>query len=138
MAGSLNKATIIGNLGKDPEIRSTGNSRVANFTVATTESWKDKNSGEKRERTEWHKVSVFGDGLVGVVEKYLRKGSKVYIEGQLQTRKWKDQNGNDRYTTEIVVNVGGALILLDGKQDGAKQDRREEPQQQELDDSIPF
>ena len=102
MAGSLNKATLIGNLGKDPEVRSfQGGGRVANLTVATTESWKDKTSGERKERTEWHRVTIHTDGLVGVAEKYLKKGSKVYIEGKLETRKWTDREGHENYTTEM-------------------------------------
>lgn len=114
MAGSLNRATLIGNLGRDPEIRSLqSGGRVASLSVATTEKWTDKHTGEKRERTEWHRVVVFSDGLVGVVEKYLAKGDKVYVEGQLQTRKWTDQDGIERYTTEIVLQpYNGQLVLL--------------------------
>lgn len=114
MAGSLNKATLIGNCGADPEIRSLDNgSRVANFSLATSESWKDKNTGEKKERTEWHRIVVWNDGLIGVIEQYVKKGSKLYIEGEIQTRKWQDQTGNDRYSTEIVMTgFGGRLILL--------------------------
>jgi len=120
MAGSLNKVTLIGNLGNDPEIRSMNNGgKVATLSVATTESWKDKNSGEKREKTEWHRVVIFGDGLVRVAESYLKKGSKVYIEGSLQTRKWQDRDGNDKYTTEIVLQgFGGTLIMLDSRGSG--------------------
>ncbi|MFT6072323.1 MAG: single-strand DNA-binding protein [Alphaproteobacteria bacterium] len=116
MAGSLNKVTLIGNLGKDPEIRRTQDGRpIANFSVATTESWKDK-SGERRDKTEWHNVVIFNEGLCRVVESYVKKGSKIYIEGQLQTRKWQDKEGKDRYTTEIVLqNYGGQLIMLDGR-----------------------
>ena len=115
MAASLNKVMLIGNLGADPEIRSFGNGgRVANLRIATSENWKDKNTGERREKTEWHTVAVFNDGLVGVIEKYVKKGSKVFIEGQLQTRKWQDQNGNDRYSTEVVLRgFGGTLTMLD-------------------------
>lgn len=117
---SLNKVQLIGNLGADPDIRSLGNGgdKVANFRIATTEKWKDKASGEKRERTEWHTVVVFG-GAVGVVEQYLKKGSPCYVEGQLQTRKWQDQSGADRYSTEIVIKpYVGSLILLGGGSGG--------------------
>ena len=113
---SLNKVMLIGNLGADPEIRSFSNGgRVANLRIATSETWKDKNTGERQERTEWHTVAIFSDGLVNVVERYLKKGSKVFVEGKLQTRKWQDQNGNDRYSTEIVLQgFGGTLTMLDG------------------------
>lgn len=123
MAGSLNKVTLIGNLGKDPEIRRTQDGRpIAVFSVATTESWKDKNTGEKREKTEWHNVVVFSEGLAGVVEKYIKKGSKVYIEGQLQTRKWQDKDGNDRYSTEIILqNMSSQLIMLDSRSQSSGQ-----------------
>jgi len=123
MAGSLNKVTIIGNLGKDPEIRSFQNGgRVASFSVATSESWKDKQSGEKKERTEWHRISVMNEALVGVVEKYVRKGTKIYLEGQLETRKWTDKDGAEKYTTEIVLRqYRGELILLDRSGSGAGQ-----------------
>ena len=121
MAGSLNKVMLIGNLGADPEIRSFQNGgKVANLRIATSESWKDRNSGERQERTEWHSVAIFSEGLVGVVERYLRKGSKVYIEGQLQTRKWQDQSGNDRYSTEVVIRgFNGSLIMLDSQGGGS-------------------
>jgi len=119
MSGSVNKCIIIGNLGQDPEVKSFQNGgRIANLRIATSEQWKDRASGEKKERTEWHSVTIQGDGLVGVVERFLRKGSKVYIEGKLQTRKWQDQSGNDRYSTEVVVGVGGALTMLDGPNGG--------------------
>jgi single-strand DNA-binding protein len=120
MAGSLNKVMLIGNLGADPEIRSFQNGgKVANLRIATSESWKDRNSGERQERTEWHSVAIFSEGLVGVVERYLKKGSKVYIEGQLQTRKWQDQQGNDRYSTEVVIRgFNGSLIMLDSQGGG--------------------
>jgi single-strand DNA-binding protein len=120
MAGSVNKVILVGNLGKDPEIRSFQNGgKVANFSIATSESWKDKNTGEKREKTDWHNVAIFNEGLVRVAEQYLRKGSKVYIEGQLQTRKWTDQSGADKYTTEVVLqNFNGTLVMLDGRSDG--------------------
>lgn len=117
MSGSVNKVIIIGNLGRDPEIRSFQNGgKVANLRIATSESWRDRNTGERRERTEWHSVAIMSEGLVGVVERFLKKGSKVYIEGQLETRKWQDQTGQDRYTTEIVLrNFGGTLVMLDGR-----------------------
>ncbi|WP_230293083.1 single-stranded DNA-binding protein [Croceicoccus sp. Ery5] len=120
MAGSLNKVMLIGNLGADPEIKSFQNGgRIANLRIATSESWKDRQTGERKERTEWHSVVIQSDGLVGVVERFLRKGSKVYIEGQLRTRKWQDQSGNDRYTTEISVGgIGGVMTMLDGAQGG--------------------
>jgi single-strand DNA-binding protein len=120
MAGSVNKVILVGNLGKDPEIRSFQNGgKVANFSLATSESWKDKNTGEKREKTDWHNVAIFNEGLVRVAEQYLRKGSKVYIEGQLQTRKWTDQSGADKYTTEVVLqNYNGTLVMLDGRSEG--------------------
>ena len=116
MAGSVNKVILIGNLGADPEVKSFQNGgRIANLRIATSESWKDRQTGEKKERTEWHSVVLQSDGLVGVAERFLRKGSKVYIEGQLRTRKWQDQSGNDRYTTEISVGgMGGVLTMLDG------------------------
>ena len=115
MAGSLNKVMLIGNLGADPEIRSFQNGgKVANLRVATTETWKDRNTGERQERTEWHSVAIFSEGLVNVVERYLKKGSKVFIEGKLQTRKWQDQSGNDRYSTEVVLRgFDGTLTMLD-------------------------
>ena len=115
MAGSINKVILVGNVGNDPEIRSFNNGgRVANLSIATSESWRDKQSGEKREKTEWHRVAIFQDGLVGVVERYVKKGTKLYIEGKLQTRKWQDRDGNDKYTTEIVLQgYGGNLTLLD-------------------------
>jgi len=105
MAGSVNKVILIGNLGADPEVRSFQNGgKVCNIRIATSETWKDKNTGERREKTEWHTVAIFQEGLVRIAEQYLKKGSKVYIEGKLQTRKWQDQNGQDRYTTEIVAS----------------------------------
>ena len=121
MAGSLNKVQLIGNLGRDPEIRYTGDNRaIANLTVATSESWKDQ-SGQRQERTEWHRVVVFGP-LAEVCEKYLKKGSNVYFEGKLQTRKWEDKDGNERYTTEIVVDRGGNMQMLGGRTEGAYDD----------------
>lgn len=115
MAGSVNKVILIGNLGRDPEIRSFSNGgRVANLRIATSETWKDKNSGERKERTEWHSVAIMNDALVGIVDQYVKKGSKVYIEGQLETRKWQDQSGQDRYSTEIVLRpYNGVLTMLD-------------------------
>ena len=119
MAGSVNKVILIGNLGRDPEIRSTQDgTRVANLSVATSENWRDKNTGERRERTEWHRVVIFNERLVEIVEQYLRKGAKVYIEGQLQTRKWQDQSGQDKYSTEVVLNrYRGELTMLDSRRD---------------------
>ncbi len=116
MAGSVNKVIIVGNLGADPEVKSFQNGgKVCNLRIATSESWKDKNTGEKQERTEWHTVAIFSEGLAGVAERFLKKGSKVYIEGQLRTRKWQDAQGNDRYSTEIVLQGPGAtLTMLDG------------------------
>ncbi|QZD88892.1 single-stranded DNA-binding protein [Qipengyuania aurantiaca] len=121
MAGSLNKVMLIGNLGADPEIRSFPNGgKVANLRIATSEQWKDRNTGERQERTEWHTVSIFSEGLINVVERFLRKGSKVFVEGQLQTRKWQDQQGNDRYSTEVVLRgFNGTLTMLDGPQGGS-------------------
>ncbi|HEX4873969.1 MAG TPA: single-stranded DNA-binding protein [Sphingorhabdus sp.] len=120
MAGSVNKVILVGNLGADPEVKSFQNGgRIANLRIATSEDWKDRQTGEKKERTEWHQVVLQSDGLVGVAERYLRKGAKVYIEGQLRTRKWQDQSGNDRYTTEISVGgFDGKLVMLDGARGG--------------------
>lgn len=150
MAGSVNKVILIGALGADPEVKSfQSGGKIANLRLATSESWKDRQSGERKERTEWHSVVINGDGLVGVAERYLRKGSRVYIEGQLRTRKWQDQNGNDRYSTEIVVaGIGGSLVMLGDPKGG--QDRRPDQAQKpaggssgqdfsaDLDDDIPF
>lgn len=124
MAGSVNKVILIGNLGKDPEIRTFQNGgRVASFSVATSESWKDKQTGERKERTEWHRVSVLNDNLVGIVEKYVRKGSKVYLEGQLETRKYTDKDNIERYTTEVVLRpFRGEITLLDSRRDGGSSD----------------
>lgn len=167
MAGSLNKVQIIGNLGQDPDIRYTqAGDKIANISIATSDQWKDKQTGERRERTEWHRVVIFNAGLADVVEQYLRKGSKVYIEGKLQTRKWQDQQGQDRYTTEVVLQAfNGQLIMLGGtqntgqpqnqgagfsSQEYAQQSGGRPPQQQgmdygqggggagDLDDDIPF
>ena len=120
MAGSVNKVILIGNLGADPEIKSFQNGgKIANIRIATSEQWKDRMTGERKERTEWHNVVINGEGLVGVVERYLKKGSKVYIEGSLRTRKWQDRDGNDRYTTEVYVGrFRGELTLLDGRREG--------------------
>lgn len=120
MAGSVNKVILIGNLGKDPEIRTfQSGDKVVNFSIATSESWKDKMTGERKEKTEWHNISVLNKGLINVCENYLKKGSKVYIEGQLETRKWQDQSGNDRYTTEVVLRpYRGELTMLDSRSGG--------------------
>ena len=120
MAGSVNKVILIGNLGRDPEVRSFQNGgKVCNLRIATSETWKDRNTGERREKTEWHTVAIFQEGLVRNAEQYLKKGSKVYIEGQLQTRKWQDQSGADRYSTEVVLQgFGGTLTMLDGPSGG--------------------
>lgn len=159
MAGSINKVILVGNLGRDPEIRSTQDGReIAHLAIATSDSWKDKNTGERKEKTEWHRVVIFNDGLVNVAKNYLRKGAKVYIEGALQTRKWTDQSGQEKYSTEVVLQgYGGNLTMLDGKREGggsmddyggdmgynAPQQRssgasRPAPVTQELDDEIPF
>ena len=117
MAGSINKVILVGNLGRDPEIRAMQDGReVANLALATSESWKDKNTGERKEKTEWHRVSIFNDGLVNVVKNYVKKGAKLYIEGQLQTRKWTNKEGQEQYTTEVVLQgYGGNLTMLDSK-----------------------
>ena len=119
MAGSVNKVILIGNLGRDPEVRSFQNGgKVCNLRIATSETWKDRNTGERRERTEWHSVAIFSEPLARIAEQYLRKGSKVYIEGQLETRKWQDQSGQDRYSTEVVLRpYRGELTLLDSRSD---------------------
>ncbi len=115
MAGSVNKVILVGNLGADPEIKTFQNGgKIANIRIATSETWNDKQTGERREKTEWSSVTLQGDGLANVAERYLKKGSKVYIEGKLQTRKWQDAQGNDRYTTEVVVGVRGQMVMLDG------------------------
>ena len=120
MAGSVNKVILVGNLGKDPESRSFQNGgKVVSFSVATSENWKDRATGERKEKTEWHNVSIFSEGLARVAEQYLKKGSKVYLEGQLETRKWQDQSGNDRYTTDVVLrNFNSAMVLLDRAEGG--------------------
>ena len=136
---AVNKVILVGNLGADPEVRSFPNGgRVCNLRVATSETWKDKATGERKERTEWHTVAIMNDGLVRVAETYLRKGSKVYLEGSMQTRKRQDQTGADRYSTEIVLRpYNGELVLLDGP-GGDAPARRETPARVELDDEIPF
>jgi single-strand DNA-binding protein len=120
MAGSVNKVILIGNLGRDPEVRQFQNGgKVCNLRIATSETWKDRNTGERRERTEWHSVAIFSEPLARVAEQYLRKGSKVYLEGQLETRKWQDQSGQDRYSTEVVLRpYRSELTMLDGRGDG--------------------
>src|SRR6202453_5289093 len=143
MAGSVNKVILIGNLGKDPEIRAFQNGgRVASFSVATSESWKDTTTGEKKDRTEWHRVSVLNDKLVEIVERYIKKGSKVDIEGQLETRKWTDKDGQEKYTTEVVLRpFRGDITMLDAKK-GEPEITGEPPAfaapAPDLDDSIPF
>ena len=120
MAGSVNKVILIGNLGRDPEVRTFQNGgKVCNLRIATSETWKDRSTGERREKTEWHSVAIFSEGLVRVAEQYLRKGSKVYLEGKLQTRKWQDQSGQDKYSTEIVLQgFDATLVMLDGRGEG--------------------
>lgn len=149
MAGSLNKVNLIGNLGSDPEIRTMGNGRqMCTMSVATSDRWKDKASGEQRERTEWHRVVIFSEGLARIAEQYLQKGSKVYIEGQLQTRKWQDKNTQqDRYVTEIVLQgFNSSLIMLDNRREGGgtssstdnNYDNEQKAPDQNFDDDIPF
>ena len=148
MAGSVNKVILVGNLGADPEIRSLNSGdRVANLRVATSESWRDKSSGERKEKTEWHRVVIFNDNLVKVAEQYLRKGSKVYLEGQLETRKWQDQSGQDRYSTEVALRFNGQMTLLDGRGEGGGGydqdrsggvDRDSRSPAGSIDDEIPF
>jgi single-strand DNA-binding protein len=120
MAGSVNTVILVGNLGRDPEIKQLpSGSSIANLSVATSENWRDKASGERKEKTEWHRVVVFNDGLVRVIEQYLKKGAKIYLEGQLETRKWQDKDGNDKYSTEIVLrNFNSVLTMLDGRSEG--------------------
>ncbi len=159
MAGSVNKVILVGNLGRDPEVRTFQNGgKVCNLRVATSENWKDRNTGERREKTEWHSVAIFSEPLARIAEQYLRKGSKVYLEGQLETRKWQDQSGQDRYTTEVVLRpYKGELTLLDSRGEGGGggggyggggYDDRDSyggggggspaPASQDLDDEIPF
>ena len=153
MAGSVNKVILVGNLGNDPEVRNLpSGGKVVNLSVATSEQWRDKNSGERKERTEWHRVVIFSEGLVRVAEQYLRKGAKVYIEGQLQTRKWTDQSGQEKYSTEVVLQgFNATLVMLDGRREGGSGGdfggggdfgsgggRSGGGQSFELDDDIPF
>ena len=151
MAGSVNKVIIVGNLGKDPEVRAMQNgSEICNLTIATSENWKDKATGERKEKTEWHRVVIFNEGLVRVAKEYLRKGSKVYVEGQLQTRKWTNKDGQDQYSTEVVLqNFNGNLTMLDSPRKGddnyeeqrtAHHDAKHDGHtaDPELDDEIPF
>jgi|TARA_B110000444_G_C18838964_1_gene597744 single-strand DNA-binding protein len=153
MAGSINKVTLIGRLGNDPDVRSTQDGRsIVNLSVATSETWKDKNSGEKREKTEWHRVVIFNEGLGKIAQQYLNKGSKVYLEGQLQTRKWEDKSGQEKYTTEVVIqNYSGNLTLLDSRNDNSSQNSQisdtenafsdtssKIEENNEFDDEIPF
>ena len=144
----INKVIVLGNLGKDPESKTFANGgKVCNFSVATSESWKDKQTGERKEKTEWHNIAVYNEGLATVCEKYLRKGSKVYLEGKLQTRKWQDQSGNDRYSTDVVLQGFDAKMeMLDGKQDGTSHQNSDGFQgsggggafDPDLDDDAPF
>ncbi len=144
MSGSVNKVILVGTLGKDPEIRSTQDGReIANLSVATSESWKDKNPGEKKERTEWNRVVIFNEGLAKVAKNYLKKGSKVYLEGQLQTRKWTDNQGQDKYSTEVVLqNFGGTLVMLNKveRDEEAAESKGQEASAAVFDDgdTIPF
>ena len=141
MAGSLNKVTLIGNLGKDPEVHNgQSGSKVVNLSIATSDSWKDKQTGERKEKTEWHRVVIFNPNLADVAEKYLRKGSKVCVEGQLQTRKWTDNSGQERYSTEIVLqNFKGDLTILDGFKEAAKEGNHYQQNDPPPDfDDIPF
>lgn len=133
---SINKTILLGRVGKDPDIRRTqSGDAIANFSIATSERWKDKNTGERKEKTDWHNCVAFGP-LAGIVEQYVKKGSQLYVEGKLQTRKWQDQSGNDRYSTEVVLQGFGAqLVMLDGKPSGERETRQES---YELDDDIPF
>ena len=159
MAGSVNKVILIGNLGKDPEIRTFQNGgKVCNFSIATSENWKDRSTGERQERTQWHNIAIFSEPISNIAEQYLKKGSKVFIEGQLETRKWQDQSGNDRYSTEVVIRpYGGNLTMLDSRSDGtsnlsqdySSQYQKDKPGEvnssptanegiSDLDDEIPF
>ena len=146
MAGSVNKVILLGNLGRDPEIRSMqSGSKMATFSMATSKRWRDKNTQEQRDKTSWHNIVVFGDGLVDIVEKYVKKGSKIYVEGELQTRKWEDQDGNDRYTTEVVLQgYSSNLTLLDSSNTDQTTSNFENPtssknpDSSESDDDIPF
>ena len=139
MGNSVNRVVLVGFLGRDPEIKTTNNgNKVASFNVATSESWKDKQSGEKQEKTEWHRVVIFNQNLAEIVEKYVKKGSKVYVEGALQTRKWTDDDGQEKRITEIVIsNFKGEITLLDGKS-ASKSEPEKETSNDEPDDKIPF
>lgn len=142
MSGSINKCILIGNLGADPETRTfQGGGKVCNFRIATSERWKDKATGEQRERTEWHTVAIFNEPLANLAQQYLKKGSKVYVEGQLSTKKWQDQNGNDRYSTEVVLRpYKGELTFLDRREDGGQRGGHQTPNDPpaDLDEDIPF
>lgn len=155
MSGSINKCIIVGNVGRDPEIRRTNDGRaIANLSVATSETWRDKATGERKEKTEWHRICVFAEGLVKVIEQYVHKGSKIYIEGSLQTRKWSDKDGVEKYSTEIVLQgFNSQLVLLDGKPSEERQEQAPQPERnryaeatgarprtlsEDLDDAIPF
>ncbi|AVX04219.1 single-stranded DNA-binding protein [Maritalea myrionectae] len=140
MSGSVNKCIIVGNLGADPEIRHTNDGRkIANLRIATSEKWRDKNSGEQKERVEWHRITVFSEGIAKVCEQYLRKGSTVYVEGQLQTRKWQDQDGNDRYSTEIVLQgFNCTLTMLGGNNQPKGEGQQPDYGDQPADEDIPF
>ena len=157
MVGSVNKTILLGNLGRDPEIRSMqSGAKMANFSIATSKRWKDRNTQEQKEKTSWHNIVVFGDGLVDIVEKYVKKGSKIYIEGELQTRKWQDQDGNDRYTTEVILQgYNSNLTLLDSRNNSNNQQLNDDTSNSnnqisqentetkssannDLDDDIPF
>jgi single-strand DNA-binding protein len=128
MAGSVNKVILVGNLGKDPEVRTFQNGgKVCNFSIATSETWKDKNTGERQEKTQWHNIAVFSEPLANIAEQYLKKGSKVYVEGQLETRKWQDQSGNDRYSTEVVLKgYNSTMTMLDSRADSAALSSRQD------------
>ncbi|EMG53123.1 single-strand binding protein [Ochrobactrum sp. CDB2] len=140
MAGSVNKVILVGNLGADPEMRRLNSGdQIANLRIATSESWRDRQTGERKDRTEWHSVVIFNEKLAKVAEQYLKKGAKVYIEGALQTRKWQDQNGNDRYSTEIVLQkFRGELQLLDSRNDGSSNSNQSSSAGRDLDDEIPY
>ncbi len=143
MSGTVNRVILIGNLGRDPEVRTFQNGgKVCNLRIATSETWKDKSTGEKKERTEWHSVAIFAEHLARIAEQYLRKGSKVYIEGQLETRKWQDQSGQDRYSTEVALRpYGGQLVMLDGQSgsgDGDMGGEYRRPAPSDMGDEIPF